>query len=79
MIGIGAWLAARLVPLAAGAAVMVALFAWDYVRIQKAETRGADSAIVKVERNNAKVSSAARSAGRKSLDGAGVPSPYYRD
>jgi hypothetical protein len=78
---IGAWFMARLMPIGIGVAVMVALFAWDYVRIQKAETRGADSAIVKVEKNNARVSSAARNAGRKSLDpqSGGVLNPYYRD
>jgi uncharacterized membrane protein len=76
-----AWIAARLVPIGAGLALVLGLFAWDFVRIQKAETRGEDRAIVKVEKNNARVSTAARSAGRKSLDpqSGGLLNPYYRD
>lgn len=76
-----AWLGARLVPIGAGLALVVALFAWDRVRIWNAESRGADRALVKVERNNAEVTSKAGSAGRKSLDpaGGGVLNPHYRD
>jgi len=76
-----AWIAARLVPIGAGLAVVVALFAWDRARIWKAESRGADRALVTVERNNVEVTSKAGSAGRKSLDPSygGVRNPYYRD
>lgn len=76
-----AWFMARLIPIGIGAGVLVSVFAWDQLRIYRAETRGAASALVKVERNNAEVSSKAGSAGRKSLDPAagGVRNPYYRD
>lgn len=50
-----AWLMARLLPIGAGFAIVVALVAWDHVRIWKAETRGEDRALVNVERNNEKV------------------------
>lgn len=76
-----AWCAARLIPLAIGAAAVTGYFAWDYVRIQKAETRGAERALVKVERQNAELKTKAGSAGRKSLDpsAGGLRNPYYRD
>ncbi|WBT40180.1 hypothetical protein [Hyphomicrobium sp. DMF-1] len=76
-----AWFAARLVPIGAGLVVVLALFAWDRVRIWNAEGRGEDRALVKVERNNAQLSEKAGSAGRKSLDpsSGGVFNPHYRD
>lgn len=76
-----AWLAARLVPIGIGAAVLVALVAFDRVRIWNAENRGAEKVIAQVERNNASVSHKADAAGRKSLDqnAPGARNPYYRD
>lgn len=76
-----AWFAARLVPIGAGLALVVALVAWDRVRIWNAESRGEGRALVKVERSNAEVTSKAGSAGRKSLNPAsgGVRNPNYRD
>jgi hypothetical protein len=78
---IGAWFMARLMPIGLGLALVVGIVAWDRVRIWNAETRGEDRAIVKLEKNNARVSSAARNAGRKSLDpqSGGLLNPYYRD
>ncbi len=75
-----AWCAARLIPLAIGAAAVTGYFVWDYVRIQKAETRGAERALVKVERNNEKV----QAIGRRGSGNGGVPvsgsvrDPRYR-
>lgn len=66
-----AWFAARLVPIGAGLVLVVALVAWDYARIWKAETRGADRAIAKVEKNNAKV----RSIGESGARSYGLPVP----
>lgn len=40
-----AWLGARLVPIGVGAAVLVALVAFDRVRIWNAESRGAEKVI----------------------------------
>jgi hypothetical protein len=40
-----AWLAARVVPIGAGLAIVVALVAWDRVRIWNAENRGAEKVI----------------------------------
>lgn len=40
-----AWLAARVVPIGAGLAIVVALVAWDRVRIWNAESRGAEKVI----------------------------------
>lgn len=75
-----AWFAARLVPIGAGLALVAALFAWDFVRIQKAESRGADTAIVKVERNNDTVKQIGRrAAGNNGQPVAGsVRDPGYR-
>lgn len=47
-----AWFAARLVPIGAGLVVVLALFAWDRVRIWNAETRGAEKLAAKVERKD---------------------------
>lgn len=76
-----AWFAARLVPIGAGLVVVLALFAWDRVRIWNAEGRGEDRALVKVEQNNTLLAKKAGAAGRKSLDekSGGRLSPYYRD
>lgn len=53
-----AWLGARLVPIGAGLAIIVALFAWDRARIWKAESRGAEKVVAqsraKGEKINAK-------------------------
>lgn len=78
---IWAWLGARLVPIGAGIAILLALVAWDRARIWKAENRGAGQALAKVERNNVQLSNKAGAAGRKSLDPAarGVLNPNYRD
>lgn len=80
-----AWLirffGARLVPIGAGVAAAVALVAWDYVRIERAEQRGEDRADVKTERNNAEV----QELGRRGSDNDGKPvpgsvrDPGYRD
>ncbi len=76
-----AWFAARMVPIGAGLALVVALVVFDKVRIRSAENRGAEKVIAKVERNNTQLTAKAGSAGRKSLDPAskGPVSPYYRD
>jgi|JRYH01.1.fsa_nt_gb hypothetical protein len=66
-----AWLAARVVPIGAGLAVLVAIVAWDYTRIWKAESRGEDRALVKVERNNEKV----QELGRRGAGNGGLPVP----
>jgi hypothetical protein len=66
-----AWITARLVPIVSGAALVAALFAWDFVRMNRAETRGDDRAIVRVEKNNAKV----RSIGAAGARSYGVPVP----
>lgn len=42
-----AWLAARMVPIGAGLAIVVALFAWDRVRIWNAESRGAEKVVAR--------------------------------
>jgi hypothetical protein len=39
------WLAARVVPIGAGLALVVALVAWDRVRIWNAESRGAEKVV----------------------------------
>jgi hypothetical protein len=76
-----AWFMARLIPLGIGAAGLVAVVAWDYARIWKAEGRGEDRAFVKVERNNDKV----QQIGRSGSSNAGLPvpgsvrDPGYRD
>jgi hypothetical protein len=65
-----AWFAARLVPIGAGLAVVLAVFAWDRVRISKAETRGAEKVITqsknegkKINEKNAQVFSSAERPG----------------
>jgi hypothetical protein len=75
------WIMDRALPLGVGAAALVGVIVWDQLRIHKAENRGAERAIVKVERNNAEVAKKAGSAGRKSLDPAagGLLNPHYRD
>ena len=50
-----AWFAARMVPIGAGLALVVALVAWDRVRIWNAEGRGEGRALANVERSNAEV------------------------
>lgn len=82
MIGIlGSWIGARLVPIGAGLAAVIALVAWDYVRIERAEQRGEDRAHVETERNNEKVQELGRRG--SSNDGKPVPGsvrdPGYRD
>lgn len=53
-----AWLGARLVPIGAGLAILLALVAWDRARIWKAENRGAEKVVAdsraKGEKINAK-------------------------
>lgn len=65
---------ARVIAIAAGIA---GLFTWFVV---EQRSKGAKSAMTKVEKSNAKVAKAADDAGRKSLDGAhGVRNRFYRD
>lgn len=42
-----AWFAARMVPIGAGLALVVALVAWDRVRIWNAESRGAEKVVTR--------------------------------
>lgn len=76
-----AWIAARMVPIGAGLALVVALVAWDRVRIWNAESRGADRALVNVERSNEKV----QKLGQRGASNDGKPvsgsvrDPGYRD
>lgn len=74
-----AWFMARLVPIGAGLTVLVALVAWDRVRIWKAETRGAEKVVAKIEKATDERISKADSAGTKSRSGGGVLNPNYRD
>jgi hypothetical protein len=75
-----AWLGARLIPIGAGVAAVMALLAWDYVRIEKAETRGATEHAANVERNNGTVKQIGRqAAGNNGLPVSGsVRDPGYR-
>lgn len=80
-----AWLTsfvgARLFPIGIGVAAVIAFVAWDYVRIERAEQRGEDRAIINVERSN----EAVQELGRRGADSAGKPvagsvrDPGYRD
>lgn len=77
---IAAWLGARLVPIGVGVVIVIALFAWDKVRISNAETRGANKATAKVEAKNNAAVSLSNSAGAASRNSAvgGVRDPYTR-
>lgn len=66
-----AWFAARVVPIGAGVALLLAVFAWDQLRISKAEQRGEDRADVRTERNNEKV----QEIGRRGAGNGGLPVP----
>jgi hypothetical protein len=76
---IAAWFAARLVPIGAGVAIVVAFVAWDRVRIWNAEARGGEKVAAKIEKATNEKLDRAGSAARKSAAGGGVSSPYYRD
>lgn len=77
---IAAWFAARLAPIGAGVAILLALFAWDKVRISNAETRGANKSAAKYEAKNNAAVSLSNSAGAASRNSAvgGVRDPYTR-
>jgi hypothetical protein len=75
---IAAWFAARLVPIGAGIAILVALVAFDRVRIWNAETRGGEKVAAKIEKATNEKLDRAGAAARKSAAGGGVLNPYYR-
>lgn len=78
---IAAWIGARLVPIGAGVAIVLALVAFDRVRIWNAETRGHNTAVAKIEaQTNATVSlsNKAGAASRNPSSG-GVRDPYTVD
>ncbi len=78
---IAAWVGARLVPIGAGVVVVLALVAWDRVRIWNAETRGGNKAIAKIEaQNNATVSLSNKAgAASRNPSAGGMRDPYTAD
>lgn len=76
---IAAWLGARLFPIGAGVAILVALVAFDRVRIWNAEARGGEKVAAKIEKATQNAIGQANSAGSKSRSGRGLFELPYRD